>query len=438
MPKEGWKMKYVIFLFVLGIVCGSDSAADVRCTDECGTEVTPQVRAYTNELLRNGSWDQARLRTMPERGAETQFVKITVHIVRYSNGTGGLPESRVITAIGDLNAHVVQTGLVFFQNSVTNFIDSDQFAEIEDSTEFYALIQTDDVPGTVNIYFVPSHYACGSSTMPGNPYDGIVMANDCTATSWNHSTFSHEVGHYFGLYHTHNTSQGAECVSGSNCATAGDFICDTSADPNVSGVVNDSCVYTGTATDICGSGNPYTPSIINLMNYAPKWCRYEFTQEQSSIFLTTAETYHADHLVEYMTGACCNEDDTCVQVQENQCINQDWNWQGLGTTCDNGCVQNAPGACCVGTSGGCIDNFQESTCLAGNGEWLGPYTSCGDGGCELTCKGDADNSGVVDVNDLLMIIDDWGMPDSPADVTGDNLVDVNDILLVVSAWGVCP
>ena len=70
------------------------------------------------------------------------------------------------------------------------------------------------------------------------------MANGCAN---NGSTLPHEVGHFYGLPHTHD--QGNELVNGSNCATAGDNFCDTPADPNLSGVVNSSCVYTGTATD---------------------------------------------------------------------------------------------------------------------------------------------------------------------------------------------
>ena len=432
MLEKDVEMKNLITCLVVCALSGTTFAENCW-TDECGTVVTPEVRAYTDELLRNGSWDQTRLRALPGRGVDTQYVKITVHIVRYSNGTGGLPESRVSTAISDLNAHVVQTGLLFFQNSATNFIDSDQFADIENGTEFYSLIQTDNVPGTVNIYFVPSHYACGASTMPGFSYDGIVMANGCTATSSNHSTFSHEVGHYFGLYHTHYTSQGAECVSGSNCAIAGDFICDTSADPNLSGVVNGSCVYIGTATDSCGSGNPYNPQIDNLMSYAPKWCRDVFTQEQLSVFLTTAETYHSDHLD--LEGACCNDPDTCIIARESACNTAGWNWQGVGTACEDGCEQNVLGACCVGEQ--CIQLLMP-LCLTGGGSWAGGGIPCEDGICDKTpCEGDVDGSGTVDVGDLLEVIDQWGSSDSPADINGDGIVNVNDLLAVVGNWGPC-
>ncbi len=44
------------------------------------------------------------------------------------------------------------------------------------------------------------------------------------------ATIAHEMGHYFGLLHTHETANGTELVNGTNCGTAGDLLCDTPAD----------------------------------------------------------------------------------------------------------------------------------------------------------------------------------------------------------------
>jgi len=54
------------------------------------------------------------------------------------------------------------------------------------------------------------------------------------------------------------------------------------------------------------------------------------------------------------------------------------------------------------------------------------------------CAADIDNSGVVNVDDLLAVINGWGVAGkSPADVTGDRLVNVDDLLAVINAWGPC-
>jgi parallel beta-helix repeat protein len=50
---------------------------------------------------------------------------------------------------------------------------------------------------------------------------------------------------------------------------------------------------------------------------------------------------------------------------------------------------------------------------------------------------DINGDGFVNVSDLLSIIDQWGLTDSPADVNGDGIVDVSDLLEVVGNWGPC-
>ena len=44
---------------------------------------------------------------------------------------------------------------------------------------------------------------------------------------------------------------------------------------------------------------------------------------------------------------------------------------------------------------------------------------------------------IVDVNDILSIIGDWGVSDSPFDVNGDGIVDVSDVLQALNGWGNC-
>jgi len=38
---------------------------------------------------------------------------------------------------------------------------------------------------------------------------------------------------------------------------------------------------------------------------------------------------------------------------------------------------------------------------------------------------------------LLVVIDQWGFTDSPADLNFDGIVDVSDLLMVVGNWGPC-
>ena len=55
------------------------------------------------------------------------------------------------------------------------------------------------------------------------------------------------------------------------------------------------------------------------------------------------------------------------------------------------------------------------------------------------CEGDIDNSGIVDLIDILAVISAWGFCEGCAeDIDDNNTIDVHDLLAVFSAWGVCP
>ena len=55
---------------------------------------------------------------------------------------------------------------------------------------------------------------------------------------------------------------------------------------------------------------------------------------------------------------------------------------------------------------------------------------------ESELPADVNNDGVVGVDDLLMVINDWGpcMIFCPADINDDGAVDVDDLLAVIEGW----
>jgi len=49
--------------------------------------------------------------------------------------------------------------------------------------------------------------------------------------------------------------------------------------------------------------------------------------------------------------------------------------------------------------------------------------------------GDLDSSGVVNIDDLLLLLGDWGQVHSSADFDGNGAVDVDDMLILLGGWG---
>lgn len=139
----------------------------------------------------------------------------------------------------------------------------------------------------INLYFVPNADANGYGTLPpsrGNLVNevylrsGIVIKNSRALTS----TVPHEFGHFFGLFHTNGTGiLPQEEPDGSNCAVAGDLICDTAPEPK-----SDNNWAMGCVTNV-PPASPYYPGILanknNYMIVTPdESCRDRFTQGQRS------------------------------------------------------------------------------------------------------------------------------------------------------------
>jgi len=270
----------VVALICTGTALAQPAPGALPPPGDCGTILTPQDVDRILENARAGLYDSAVI-----AGFEFSYIPIATHVVRRSDGSGGLSESRLSAAVNDMNVQFSVGGMVFFRSGPTRYIDSNAFYfDIDTIEEINALRQTDVISGAVNMYFtenleIDGQGLCGISSFTGGGVQGIVMSNSCTGLSDNHSTVPHEVGHYFDLFHTHETAFGAECVNGSNCATAGDLVCDTPADPELTGKVDGDCDYTGSDHDSCENA-AYSPQTWNLMSYSRKECRNAFTAEQ--------------------------------------------------------------------------------------------------------------------------------------------------------------
>ena len=252
----------------------------------CGTRITPEVVAFEN------SYGKAAY-TVPDLCLK-KVISLYIHITKDSVGNTNIPLSEVNAAIDTLNKDFKPICLSFKICKI-DYIDNwkyDTLNSLKDQTKEENEIRIlYNVPKAINVYLVrhiafpvgAAGYAPlpGGASPPANPNDVIVIKKSAVKFG---VVFSHEFGHFFGLYHTFETKFGFELANESNCATAGDKLCDTEADINPVTMVG--CQYTGNDKD--AMGNYYTPPIGNIMSYHP--CKCKFTVDQynkmANIFLT--------------------------------------------------------------------------------------------------------------------------------------------------------
>lgn len=253
----------------------------------CGTTIDATNTARLIEY--NEQWiNRASNEELKAYSGTTYFVPVQLHLIRDDSGLGGISEADALAALDRMNEYYIDASIHFYQCGGINLINSTTYFDY-DKSQMYVLDAEHSQANVVNIYVANTTSSsgsliCGHAEFPGG-LDFMMIATSCMK---NGSTLAHEMGHYLGLYHTHTSTFGNEAVDGSDCATQGDLICDTPADPNLSGDVNnDGCIYEGTSLD--ENGQTYTPSVTNLMSYTSKECRYEVTEEQLSKALWTLQ-----------------------------------------------------------------------------------------------------------------------------------------------------
>jgi hypothetical protein len=212
-----------------------------------------------------------------------QYFAVQHHIVRKSNGTGGLNISAPDILIESLNSNYEDTNIRFYSCGTVDEIHSDTYYEFVKNTSEASLMSTYNQSNAINVYYMNSIYYSTEIGYVGGyasfPWDSrkIITINHNNPIS---STGTHEFGHFFGLLHTFETANGKELVNRdpNNCKVYGDGFCDTPADlkPSTPGVTLSGCDYTGTLTDT--NGDLYAPDIHNHMSYYP--CRSHFSSDQ--------------------------------------------------------------------------------------------------------------------------------------------------------------
>gem|GEM_PF-2255437 len=210
-------------------------------------------------------------------GGPSYTIRIYIHAMRLDDGSGGATWEEIMGDVERMRDDYAPAGICFMIVG-TETINNTALSMANDSIIALYNLHSD----AIDIYILPSDHP-----RAGRSFSIISGKFVLNTYKLGYHSMAHEMGHCFGLYHTHQG--GNELVDGSNCGSAGDFVCDTPADPNLNDAGNMSgCTYVGTSTD--ANGDSYSPDPTNIMSYAPASCRQGFSSGQLIRALTTIGT----------------------------------------------------------------------------------------------------------------------------------------------------
>lgn len=206
---------------------------------------------------------------------------MVVHIVRDSLGDPGITEADILGQVGYING-LWDTICVSFEVCEFRYIDNFQWDSLEALAGYRwnEMLTAHEQEQRINIFYValirePPQTA-GFATLGGIAASGGSI---CMTKGGGSGTLAHEMGHFWGLEHTFS-NPGQELADGSNCATAGDQLCDTPADP-YSGpdieYVTD-CIFSWMGLD--PNGQFYDADVGNIMSYYDCTCHFSYQQYQ--------------------------------------------------------------------------------------------------------------------------------------------------------------
>lgn len=235
---------------------------------ECGFEVTNFIQDKMTQLF------GAFANLTASRYRDTRTIGLIFYVTSDNMTWSQSSTSKVDieAAVGRLNIHwsslnikfeICDTKLIEQKYHRTDFKESDSATEVEMGRRYHQ-------GNLINVFVVQTSPTSWANFPVVSSNDWILMN---AAQLQNQSTLSHEMGHYFGLLHTHESAFGSESMSGANCAVTGDLVCDTPADPDLSGLVDPA-----TCQPVKNLG--FKPFTDNLMCYAPPSCRSKLSTGQ--------------------------------------------------------------------------------------------------------------------------------------------------------------
>jgi len=269
--------------------------------------IYPNIDHLTNWECDSGtyhpsSYDTAQIQS---RQIDKTVVRAKIWEIHRDDGLFEMPVNAIEEGFQKLVEAYKQYGILISLYD-TEIIYSDSLYYFTEYSRPFELMQNHSEGQFMNFFYLPHiDYTGGGFTgygqafnTPGNEF--LVAGNECKYVAGNlecydlASTFIpiHELGHCFGLLHTHKSigeehvirENGNDDSCEVNCYDTGDFLCDTDASNSIRDDVlfnGLDCSYDLVENDECGY--IYTPQIDNFMSYTHFECAHTFTQQQIDI-----------------------------------------------------------------------------------------------------------------------------------------------------------
>jgi hypothetical protein len=236
------------------------------------------TQSFLSEIIRNYN-DENSFPFDPNAISSNARIPILVHIVMNIKGSAGVNQNNIISSVNLANNYFQNAGMQFFIDSI-DYINDYNYSYITGNNLKKELFTRYAADSRINLFLVDS-IKMGAFRSYGFTYfpdaaDSNLIFLDKDYSGGNALTTM--LGHFMGLLSTHEFNGGREPANGNNCASGGDFICDTYADPDLFNLVIDSCQYTGTGRD--NNGEYFVPSVANVMSNSPDNCKCIFTPLQ--------------------------------------------------------------------------------------------------------------------------------------------------------------
>lgn len=305
MMKHNLKLtQYLLLLLIIATSCtDKEMVAEqviIPLEARVATETNYPPLGCGNEdytLTRGGLTPPINVKPLDTLSNNIYIYNVYVHIIRGTTNNHGVTDKAgmVSTLIYNLHNEFYRHS-IYFNLIGSEFIDNDTY-------DRYNAISADNIfnvnphSNAIDIYIFTNIY--DSKKNPNGIDFGAVggKVNSIPGTAFwvrldTYSTISssHEMGHIFGLYHTHQGTkrteiiQNPEYVDGTESNRRGDYIIDTPADPGLSDAYG---YYTGTSQDVDAHGDVYAPDTTNIMSYY--CCRTDFTNWQEAWMRTYIE-----------------------------------------------------------------------------------------------------------------------------------------------------